>query len=194
MNEGESVHKSKKTRERESVMKQSVATAISIAAMMGLTVSAQALAGTTTGSASVTIVEPLSVTEVSSFSFIHTNTINEIEHGDESSSLIVSNSPREKPITAISHSDPIKWGEFTISGKNYAQISVSSIKNSPRDIKFSKEKAVMGDVSFKMGSQKYESVDISTPKKLSLYSALEIEIANLSGRYQPTYTVALHYE
>ena len=85
-------------------MKQSVATAISIAAMMGLTVSAQAVAGTATGSASVTIVEPLSVTEVSSFSFIHTNTINAVEHGDESSSLIVSNSPREKPITAISHS------------------------------------------------------------------------------------------
>ncbi len=185
----------KDEREQERMTKLSGAIAAGLVLVAGVAVSSMpAMAMKATGTASVTIVAPLSVTEVSSSSFDYEHTIKTGDAGDASSTLIVRGSPHTQPITARSHSDPITWGEFTISGRNYAQISVSAIENSPAAIAFSKEKANYGDTQLQVGGTTTTPVDLSQPQTLKLSSAIAVNDSHLSGRFQPTYTVALHYE
>lgn len=178
------------------MMKRTVTYATGVAFAFAAMTTGEVIAASAVGTASVRIVDPLSVTEVSSSSFEreYTNIVKDGNEGDTSGSLMVRGSPHKKPITAKSHSDPIMWGEFTITGRNYAQISVSSIQNTPQAIAFSKETAIIGKEAIKVGSNQYQSIDISKPKRLKLSSAVEIKDQHLSGNFQPVYTVALHYE
>lgn len=146
-----------------------------------------------TGHASVTIVKPLHMTEICPLDF--KGIMNSDKNAANAPTMSAIYSPHgQQPTTARSNSDPIAWGEYTLSGINNAQIAVSNVRFMPEGAKLDTLTAYYGKKKLKIGDAHTVAVDLKSREHLRMGTHISIKDAKLSGHYQPTFDVALNYE